>query len=463
MDDNAFRLSLYLPAQGAAETEATIIEWCISEGDRFEKGQVLAQIDSAKSVFDFEAPCSGLLIRLLHLEGETVSYDEPVMEIETSDSSMKDWIPPAATAAEVSFPHAAATCAERREETSQTAVLLGVGSYLPERVVTNGELVENFPEITAEYVYQVTGIRERRWADDGEKPSDMAYAASLEAIRKSGIATKEIDAIILSTTTPDVAMPSTACILQDRLNLRAIPAFDLNAACSGWLYGVSMAQGMIISGMAKNVLCVGVDVQSRLLDRSDHTTCFIFGDAAGAAIISAGLPSVGHGNVPPSHRWDTEVTHRMGWRGHRIRKVILGADTRGIHMARRDEPGFVVANGYGNIDPWIRMDGQALFRFATESFAGIICDAIAQTGWSPSDTRWIIPHQANGRILKAAAKRAGIPFDRFYLNVERVGNTSSASIPLAMTEVEETLEPGDKLILCSVGAGVTTAAVSVEW
>ena len=130
MDEDAFRLSLYLPAQGAAETEATIIEWCISEGDRFEKGQVLAQIDSAKSVFDFEAPCSGLLIRLLHLEGETVSYDEPVMEIETSDSSMKDWIPPAATAAEVSFPHAATRCAEPREETPQTAACPGCGQQV---------------------------------------------------------------------------------------------------------------------------------------------------------------------------------------------------------------------------------------------------------------------------------------------------------------------------------------------
>ena len=132
-------------------------------------------------------------------------------------------------------------------------------------------------------------------------------------------------------------------------------------------------------------------------------------------------------------------------------------------MARRDEPGYVVTNGYGNIDPWIRMDGQAMFRFATESFATIIHNAIAKTGWSPADTRWIIPHQANGRILKAAAKRSGIPFQRFYLNVERVGNTSSASIPLALIEVEDSLEPGDKLILCSVGAGVTTAAISIEW
>ncbi|HUT92405.1 MAG TPA: beta-ketoacyl-ACP synthase 3 [Thermoguttaceae bacterium] len=439
MDEKAFRLSLYLPAQGAAETEATIIEWCISEGDHFEKGQVLAQVDSAKSVFDFEAPSSGLVIRLLRLEGETVSYDEPVMEIETSDQSMKDWIPPAATATEVGFPHVIARPSDTQGQIAQAVSVLGLGSYLPKRVVTNAELVENFPEITADYVYQVTGIRERRWADEDEKPSDMAHAASLEAIRKAGIGTKDVDAIILATTTPDVAMPSTACILQDRLSLGTIPAFDLNAACSGWLYGVSMARGMIVSGMAKNVLTVGVDLQSRLLDRSDRATCFIFGDAAGAAIISAGEG------------------------GHRIREVILGADTRGLHMARRDEPGYVIANGYGNIDPWIRMDGQAMFRFATESFATIIHNAIAKTGWSPAETRWIIPHQANGRILKAAAKRSGIPFQRFYLNVERVGNTSSASIPLALIEVEDSLEPGDKLILCSVGAGVTTAAISIEW
>ncbi len=439
MDNNAFRLSLYLPAQGAAETEATIIEWCISEGDHFEKGQVLAQVDSAKSVFDFEAPCSGLVIRLLRLEGETVSYEEPVLEIETSDQSMKDWIPPAATAAEVGFPRVLGGVAEPAGSSARSASILGLGSYLPKRVVTNAELVENFPEITADYVYQVTGIRERRWAGDDEKPSDMAYAASLEAIRKAGIATKDIDAIILATTTPDVAMPSTACFLQDRLSLGTIPAFDLNAACSGWLYSVTMARSMIVSGMAKNVLTVGVDVQSRLLDRHDRATCFIFGDAAGAAIVSAGDG------------------------GHRIREMILGADTRGVHMARRDEPGYVIANGDGNVDPWIRMDGQAMFRFATESFASIIHSAITKTGWNPNDTRWIIPHQANGRILKAAAKRSGIPFQRFYLNVERVGNTSSASIPLALIEVEETLEPGDKIVLCSVGAGVTTAAISIEW
>ena len=132
-------------------------------------------------------------------------------------------------------------------------------------------------------------------------------------------------------------------------------------------------------------------------------------------------------------------------------------------MARRNQPGYVIANGRKTFDPWIRLDGQALFRIATESFAATIRQAIAKAGWSVDETRWVIPHQANGRILKAAAKRSGVPFDRFFLNVDRVGNTSSASIPLALLEVEQDLDPGDKLILCSVGAGVTTAAVAVEW
>ncbi len=285
----------------------------------------------------------------------------------------------------------------------------------------------------------MTGIRQRRWAGEDEKPSGMAYQAALEAIRRSGIAAKDIDAVIVATTTPDVAMPSTAAILQDRLNLQTIPAFDLNAACSGWLYAVSVAQGMILSGTAHNVLTVGVDMQSRLLDNSDRSAYFLFGDGAGAAIISSGAI------------------------GHRIHQVVLGADTRGLHMARREEPGYAVRNGHANIDPWIRIDGHALFRFATESFTDIIRQAIAKSGWTAEETRWIIPHQANGRILKAAAKRSGVGFERFFLNVEHVGNTSSASIPLALIEVEESLQPGDKLVLCSVGAGMTTAAISVEW
>ncbi len=439
MMDAALRMPLYLPAQGASETDATIIEWLVAEGDHFRKGQSLAQIDSAKSVFDFEAPCDGMVIRRFHLEGDTLALTTPIMEIEAFDAAMRDWIPPAAAnpraAARPETAPAAADPAPGREP----VVIRGVGGYLPPRVVTNSELVAAFPEISEEYVYQVTGIRERRWAEADEKPSGMAYKAALEAIRRSGVDNKDIDALVLATTTPDVAMPSTAAIVQDRLNLPSIPAFDLNAACSGWLYAVSVARGLILGGTARNVLTIAVDMQSRLIDPSERSAYLIFGDGAGAAIISSGTL------------------------GHPIRHVQLGADTRGLRMARREEPGYAVRNGHCRVDPWIRIDGQAMFRFATQAFTNVIRQAIDQSGWTDAETRWIIPHQANGRILKAAARRSGLPFDRFFLNIERVGNTSSASIPLALVEAEEKLRPGDKLILCSVGAGLTTAAIAVEW
>jgi 3-oxoacyl-[acyl-carrier-protein] synthase-3 len=437
--DRLFHLPLYLPAQGASETEATIIEWRVAEGDSFEKGQVLAQVESVKSVFDFEAPCSGKVRKLLCRRGETVAYSAPVLEIETADEAMRQWIAPAAGSAASEVHTLGAPPVWNTADTLPAAAILGVGGYLPERVVTNTELLESFPSLSTDYIFQVTGIRERHWAHEHEKPSDMAYRAALEAIRKSDIAIKEIDAVIVATTTPDVAMPSTACILQDRLNLGRVPAFDLNAACSGWLYSVAMAQGMIASGIARNILTVGVDMQSRLVDRSDHATCFIFGDGAGAAVVSAR---------------DT---------GHRVRRVVLSCDARGIHMARREEPGYYIANGHCNFDPWIRLDGPALFRLAVESFTSVIHEALRQAGWRPEDARWIIPHQANSRILKATAKRSGVAFDRFLVNLEHMGNTSSASIPLTLVETEGQIAPGDKVVLCSVGAGATMAAVALEW
>jgi 3-oxoacyl-[acyl-carrier-protein] synthase-3 len=438
MEAIPFRMPLYLPAQGASETEATIIEWRVSEGDRFLRGQILAQVDSAKSVFDFEAPCSGLVIRVLRTEGETVPLTEAVLEIETSDPSMREWIPPAAGRDDAAALAIIAGPGASARGRSGGVVIQGVGGYLPSRVVTNAELVKGFPELTDQYVYEVTGIRQRRWADDDERPSGMAFKASLEAIRNSGLDTRDIDAILVATTTPDMAIPSTAAILQERLSLPTVPACDLNAACSGWLYCVAMARGMILSGLARHVLTVGVEMQSRLLDAADRNAYFLFGDGAGAAIISGGET------------------------GHRIRHVQIGGDSRGIRMARREAPGYLLPNGHG-VDPWIRIDGHALFRFATESFSTLIRQSVAESGWKPEDTRWVIPHQANGRILKAAAKRSGIPFDRFFLNVENVGNTSSASIPLALTDVQRSLRSDDKLVLCSVGAGMTTAAISVEW
>ncbi len=436
MADQRFRLPLYLPAQGAAEAEATIIEWFVAEGDEFQPGDVLAQIDSAKSVFDFHAPCQGRVIRRYRLESETVAYTEPVMEIETSDPAMKEWVPPAALAA----PAAQRPAEEATPGLQATGVVLrGIGGYLPPRVVTNAELVRDFPQLAEDYVYQVTGIRQRHWAAETEKPSDMAYAASLEAIRYAGIPLRELDAIVVATTTPDFAMPATACVLQDRLGLVGVPAFDLNAACSGWLYAVAVAQGLILAGTGGNVLVVGVELQSRLVDASDRSARFLFGDGAGAAILCGGRE------------------------GHRLGPALLGADSRGLHLARRATPGYRLPDGDPSIDPWIRIDGAALFRVATENFAHIIRQTLARAGWQPHETRWVVPHQANGRILKAVARRCGIPFDRFFLNMDRLGNTSSASIPLALAEMAPGLQRGDRLILCSVGAGINTAALALEW
>ena len=441
MPSASFRILLPLPAQGAAESEATIVEWHVAPGDAFVKGQVLAQIDSAKSVFDFEAPCDGAVLQVFHEAGAVVSYDEAVVEIETTDPEMRDWIPPvgASGGVEESALQTETVAAPVPVSGVSACSIIGLGAYLPSRVVTNAELVVGFPDITEEYVERVTGVLERHWVADGEKPSDLAYAASCEAIRNAGIEANEIDAIILATWTPDMATPSTACILQRRLGIGPVPSFDLNAACSGWLYGLSMARAMIVSGMARKVLVVGVDVQSQILDRSDHTTCFLFGDGAGAAIVSAGDG------------------------GHEVRHALIGADSSGLQLARREEPGYAVLNGTDGIDPWIRMDGQALFRFAAGAFASLIRDSAAASGWDLDDVRWVVPHQANARILKAAAKRCGVPFERVYVNVDHVGNTSSASIPVALTEMQDRLERGDKLILCSVGAGITTGVVTVEW
>ncbi|MCS7238883.1 MAG: beta-ketoacyl-ACP synthase 3 [Thermoguttaceae bacterium] len=440
MVQTRFRIPLFLPAQGAAETEATIVQWYVQEGQEVQQGQPLAQVDSAKSVFDFESPCAGKIARILCQAGESVPYDRPVLEIETDDPAMQQWIPPAPLVAkEESAPGPSSAVSGSATEEVATTAILGVGGYLPSRVVTNEELIGRFASISADYVYQVTGIRERRWVGEGERPSDLAYRASLAAVADAGVPLGDIQAIVLATTTPDVAMPATACILQAKLGLNHIPAFDINAACSGWLYALGVARGLIAAGTAETVLVVGVDVQSRLLDLNDPNTCFLFGDGAGAAIVAK------HSG------------------GHRVVEFVMGTDVRGLRWARRWEPGFVAMDGQPDADPWIRLEGQPLFRSASESFAAVIRQVLQRTRWPAEEVRWVVPHQANSRILRAAAKRSGIDPERFFVNIERVGNTSSASIPLALEELRPRLQPGDKLVLCSVGAGLTYAAAAVEW
>ncbi|MDR2578755.1 MAG: beta-ketoacyl-ACP synthase 3 [Chitinispirillales bacterium] len=441
MSVNVFKIDIFIPAQAAAETEAIITKWHVAVGDEFKKGQVIAEVESAKSAFDFEAPCDGRIEKLNYPDGASVPFENPVAEITTADESMRSWersAAPAPAVESVEIPKMTIV-ADKLEPSVRTISLLGFGICLPDRVVKTRELLTEFPDVTEDYMFKVTGINERRWAAPDTIPSDMAYEASKKAIENSGLKPSDIDAIVVSTTTPDMVMPSTACILQGKLGIRGAPAFDLNAACSGWLYAISVAKGLILSGIGKNILVTGVDMQSRVLDKSDKDTYFLFGDGAGATVLS-GVE-----------------------KGHVIQEEILSADSMGLHMARRCFPGYEVPENSKNFDPWLRLDGKALFRFATESFSAMVRELVIKSKWTPEDVRWVIPHQANGRIIKAAAQKSGVPFERFYLNIDRVGNTSCASIPIALSEIENGLQKKDKIIFCTVGAGITAAGLSLVW
>lgn len=443
MSNDTFKISLYLPAQAAAETEAMITRWHVKAGDVFSKDQVIAEVESAKSTFEFNAPCTGKVVRLLVEESVSVPFEKAVIEIETDDKSVKSQIPAAGAAPVIeSVPSMASTppaSAANGTPAVKDVYLLGIGTYIPETIIPNSKLLADHTDINEDYIFGVTGIRERRWAKPDETPSDMALKASKLAIERSGLKPEEIDGIILSTTTPDYMMPSTACILQDKLGIRGALAFDLNAACSGWLYALSVAKGLILSGMGSNILVVAAEMQSRLLDKKDRNTYFLFGDGAGATVVSSVK------------------------KGHLIRSEIMLADPAGIKMARRETFGNEIPANCVNCDPWLRIDGKALFRFATERFSFIINDLIAKSKWDADEVRWVVPHQANSRILKAAAAKTSVSFDRFYINIDRLGNTSSASIPVALSEIERGIQKKDKLIFCTVGAGVTAAGMSIEW
>lgn len=442
MSNDTFKISLFLPAQAAAETEAMITKWLVKAGDTFSKDQVLAEVESAKSTFEFNAPCSGKIAKLLFAENVSFPIEKAFAEIETNDKSMKTQIPSVGAAPVVEAapamtePHLAVISGT---PAVKDVYLLGIGTYIPETIVRNNQLLVDHPDIDEEYIFGVTGIRERRWARPEESPSDMALKASRIAIEKSGLKPEEIDGIIISTTTPDYMMPSTACILQDKLGIRGALAFDLNAACSGWLYALSVAKGLILSGMGSNILVVAAEMQSRLMDKKDRNTYFLFGDGAGATVVS-GVK-----------------------KGHLIRSEIMLADPAGIKMASRKSFGNEIPSNSLNCDPWLRIDGKALFRFATERFSSLINELIVKSKWNADDVRWVVPHQANSRILKAAAAKTKVSFDRFFINIDRVGNTASASIPVALSEIERAIQKKDKLIFCTVGAGVTAAGMSIEW
>ena len=314
--------------------------------------------------------------------------------------------------------------------------IAGTGRYLPSRVLTNVELAERVAT-SDEWIRTRTGIAQRHIAADGEQTSDLALAAAREALAAASMAPADVDLIIVATTTPDMIFPSTACILQDKLGVHGGAAFDVQAVCSGFVYALAIADGMIASGTARNALVVGAEIYSRILDWNDRGTCVLFGDGAGAVVL---VPSAVPG-ILSAH------LHADG----RYRDILC-------------VPG-QVRNGTIAGAPFVHMDGQGVFKFAVRVLAEVANEALSANRMTASDIDWLIPHQANLRIMDATAKKLGIPLEKVIATVDAHANTSAASIPLALDVAvrDGRIRTGQSLMLVGVGGGFTWGSVLLRW
>lgn len=328
------------------------------------------------------------------------------------------------------------------------ASILGTGSYVPAKKLTNQDF-EKTLETTDEWITTRTGIKSRRVAAEGESTSDLCVKAAQLAMADAGVQPGEIDLIIVSTLTPDYLMPSTACVLQKKLGLSesGVPAFDINAACSGYIYALSTAKAYIQSGQAKNVLIVGAEVLSRVLNYQDRSTCILFGDGAGATVVGR---------------------HRSGGKSHKIREVNIWADGRDTESLLIPAGGTVHPATHTTVDEkmhCVKVNGKEVFRFAVSKMLGMVKEIIDRNGWKADDIGRIIPHQANYRILESACERLNLPMDLFFTNLSEYGNTSAASVPLALDEACRMgkLPAGKPVVLVAFGAGMTWASAVIEW
>ena len=313
--------------------------------------------------------------------------------------------------------------------------IVGTGSCLPKRVVTNDDLAKRM-DTSDEWIRTRTGIRQRYIAEPSQTSSDLGVEASREALASARVAASEIDLIIVATATPDYIFPSTACIMQAKLGIRGCTAFDIQAVCSGFVYALTIADKFIRSGQNRCALVVGSEVYSRILDWSDRGTAVLFGDGAGAVVLKA--------------------DSRPGILGS-----VLHAD--GSYASILSVPGNVCG---GKIvgSPYLQMDGQAVFKFAVRVLDEVARETVALCGLALADIDWLIPHQANVRILEATAKRLGIDLSKLVVTVDQHGNTSAASVPLALDLAirDGRIKPGHKVMLQGVGGGFTWGASLVE-
>jgi 3-oxoacyl-[acyl-carrier-protein] synthase-3 len=321
--------------------------------------------------------------------------------------------------------------------------IVATGSYVPENVVTNHDL-EKIVDTSDEWITERTGIRERRIVNAEQATSDIAYEAASLALKRAHLKPKEIDLIIVATITADMAFPSTACILQHRLGATNAAAFDVNAACSGFIYGLHIANGLIKAGVHQRVLLVGAEVLSKVTDWQDRTTCILFGDGAGAVVIEA-------------------TKEKRG-----VYSTYIGSDGSLSDL--------ICLPGGGSRNPcsketilkrlnYIKMKGNETFKVAVRTLEEMVVKTLADNNLDPSQLSLLIPHQANIRIIQATAKRLGMPMEKVYVNIDKYGNTSAASVPIALDEAVQSgrIQDGDYVLLEAFGGGLTWASSLLRW
>ncbi len=321
--------------------------------------------------------------------------------------------------------------------------ILGTGSSLPEKIVTNFDLAE-IVDTNDEWIQSRTGIKTRRMATPEEQTSDFAAEASKRALEMAGVKAEDIDLIIVATITPDMPFPSTACLVQEKIGASKASAFDLEAACSGFVYGVTVAKQFISTGFYKHVLVVGAETMTKILDFEDRNTCVLFGDGAGAVVLG------------PS---DDE----SGFLG-----IDLGADGSGGVFLKMPGGGTLNPASENTVNDrlhYLKMEGSEVFKFAVRIMGKSSINAVKKSNLTVDDIDFLVPHQANIRIISAAAKKLKLPMEKVHVNLDKYGNMSAASIPVALDEAirNEKIKKGDNVVLVGFGGGLTWGACVIKW
>ena len=329
----------------------------------------------------------------------------------------------------------------------KSVVILGTGSYVPAKVVTNNDMAK-IVDTSDEWIRTRSGIGQRRFAAENESNSDMACVAAQRAIDAAKIKLEAIDLIIVATMTPDMPFPSTACLVQSKLKLPSVTAFDIQAACSGFVYAINVANSMLCSGGFKNALVIGSEKMSSILDFQDRSTCVLFGDGAGAVVLSTqkinkSRPVGILGGLEGSDGSDPSLLHQPAG-GSSIPASIASINNR---------------------QHYVKMNGKEIFKLAVRTMGQASTDIVEQLGYKSDDLDIVIPHQANMRIIESLAKRLNISLEKFYNNLEHYGNTSAASVPIALDEAVRNgnVQSGNLILLVAFGAGLTWASTLIKW